>query len=56
MININNSNLKILPKYEDYIVYVNCILVKIPKDILAGFPSGSTQFSSQDINRALILS
>ena len=31
MININNSNLKILPKYEDYIVYVNCMLVKTPK-------------------------
>ena len=31
MININNSNLKILPKYEDYIVYVNCMLVKAPK-------------------------
>lgn len=31
MIRINNSNLKILPKYEDYIVYVNCMLVKTPK-------------------------
>ena len=28
---MNKTNLKILPKYEDYIVYVNCILVKIPK-------------------------
>ena len=28
---MNKTNLKILPKYEDYIVYINCILVKIPK-------------------------
>ena len=28
---MNKTNLKILPKYEDYIVYVNCMLVKTPK-------------------------
>ena len=27
----NNPNLKLLPKYEDYIVYVNNILVMSPK-------------------------